>query len=53
MRMSACRAALVAASAILFLSRAAAHDLWLVPPASAKPSEKAVVSAVSGRPPRP
>ncbi|MBY0458012.1 MAG: DUF4198 domain-containing protein [Gemmataceae bacterium] len=48
MRINVWTLALVAASPILFLSRAAAHDLWLVPPASAKSNEKAVVSAVSG-----
>lgn len=48
MRINAWALTLVAASAILFLSRAAAHDLWLVPPASAKSNEKAAVSAVSG-----
>ncbi len=48
MRINTWRVALVVASATLFLSRAAAHDLWLVPPASAKPNEKAAVSAVSG-----
>ncbi|QJX01218.1 DUF4198 domain-containing protein [Frigoriglobus tundricola] len=48
MRTHLWRAVIVAASATSLLSRAAAHDLWLVPPASAKPNEKAVVSAVSG-----
>lgn len=48
MRINAWRSALVATLAMLFLSRAAAHDLWLIPPTSAKPNEKAVVSAVSG-----
>lgn len=48
MRINAGRSALAATLAILFLSRTAAHDLWLVPPASAKPNEKVVVSAVSG-----
>lgn len=48
MGINAWRVAIVATSAILFLARAAAHDLWLIPPASTKPNEKAVVSAVSG-----
>ena len=48
MRTNAWRAALVVASATLLLSRAAAHDLWLIPPPATKPNEKAVVSAVSG-----
>lgn len=41
-------AALVATSSLLSPSRAAAHDLWLIPPASAKAGKRAVVSAVSG-----
>ena len=31
-----------------FNSSALAHDLWLVPPAKAKPKEKATITAISG-----
>lgn len=42
------RAALALTAALLCAPRGTAHDLWLIPPASAKPNEKATVSAVSG-----
>lgn len=42
------RMAVSAILACIILTQAAAHDLWLLPPATVKLKEKAVVSAVSG-----